>query len=34
MTEIADLVKIGGANRFHLRAYRNGARTIVSLPED
>ncbi|HID20798.1 MAG TPA: DNA polymerase/3'-5' exonuclease PolX, partial [Planctomycetaceae bacterium] len=31
--ELADLLEIQGANPFRLRAYRNAARTIESLPE-
>lgn len=31
--ELADLLELQGANAFRLRAYRNAARTIGSLPE-
>lgn len=31
--ELADLLEIQGANAFRLRAYRNAARTLESLPE-
>ena len=31
-TKVADLLDIEGANRFRVRAYRNAARTISSLP--
>jgi DNA polymerase (family X) len=30
---VADLLEFKGANRFRIRAYRNGARTIGDLPE-
>lgn len=32
-TELADLLEIAGANPFRIRAYRNAAREIASLPE-
>lgn len=31
--ELADLLELQGANAFRLRAYRNAARTLASLPE-
>jgi DNA polymerase (family X) len=31
--QVADLLEFKGANRFRIRAYRNGARTIGDLPE-
>jgi DNA polymerase (family 10) len=31
-SQLADLLEIEGANRFRVRAYRNGARTIAGLP--
>lgn len=32
--EIADLLELQDANPFHVRAYRNAARTLLSRPEE
>lgn len=34
LDSIADLLELADANRFRVRAYRNAARTITSLPEE
>jgi DNA polymerase (family X) len=33
LNEMADLLEIEGANQFRVRAYRNAARVIASLPQ-
>ncbi len=34
LNEIADLLEIEGANEYRVRAYRNAARTVSTLPDD